>query len=262
MAGLWQLPFDRLLSIPSMRKDGKLMNYQQMSPPAKKGLFATGTWFARLPDVVQDELMLAGRQRHLPAGATLFRVGDQPTGLHGLLGGDLHIIGSASNGHEMLMAIHRTGDWMGFLTCIDRQAHPLSAIAAVDCSIFSVPPTAIARIFERDVATFRLLLAPELRVGRRNYRWLVEMAMRPTLQRIAERLVDLGRWTHGERTGPVSPIENVSQEALAAATNVSRQTMNSALHELEALGLIKTGYGRIDIIDSRGLDALANSETK
>ncbi len=237
------------------------MNYQQMSSLAKKGLFETGSWFARLPGDVQDELMLAGRQRHLDAGNMLFRTGDEPTGLHGLLGGELHIIGSASNGDDKLMAIHRVGDWTGFLTCIDHQPHPLSATAAADCTVFSVPPAAVSRIFERDVATFRLLLDPELRVSRRNYRWLIEMTTRPTLQRIAERLVDLGRWTHGERAGPVSPIEHVSQEALAAASNVSRQTMNSALNELEARGLIKVGYGRIELVDSRGLDALAVSDT-
>ena len=236
------------------------MNHQQMSPPARKGLFSTGSWFARLPGDIQDELMLAGRQRHLAAGAMLFRAGDAPTGLHGLLGGELHIIGSASNGDDKLMAIHRAGDWTGFLTCVDSQPHPLSAKAAVDCTVFSAPPAAISRIFERDVATFRLLLDPELRVGRRNYRWLIEMTTRPTLQRIAERLVDLGRWTHGERAGPVSPIEHVSQEELAAATNVSRQTMNSALNELEARGFVKIGYGRIDILDSVGLDALAVSD--
>ena len=236
------------------------MNYQQMSSPAKKGLFETGSWFARLPGDIQDELMLAGRQRQLAAGAMLFRAGDAPTGLHGLLGGELHVIGSASNGDDKLMAIHRAGDWTGFLACADGQPHPMSATAATDCSIFTVPPAAITRIFERDVATFRLLIDPELRVSRRNYRWLIEMTTRPTLQRIAERLVDLGRWSHGERAGPVSPIEHVSQEELAVATNVSRQTMNSALNELEARGLVKIGYGRIDIIDSRGLDALAVSD--
>lgn len=236
------------------------MNYQRMSLSAKKSLLKTDGWFARLPGDVQDELMLAGRPRHLAAGHMLFRSGDDPTGLHGLLGGELHIIGSASNGDDKLMAIHRAGDWTGFLTCADGKPHPLSATASVDCTVFTVAPAAVTRIFECDVATFRLLLDPELRVSRRNYRWLVEMTTRPTLQRIAERLVDLGRWTHGERTGPVYPIERVSQEALAAATNVSRQTMNSALQELEARGLIKLGYGRIDIIDSRGLDTLAMSE--
>lgn len=238
------------------------MNYQQISSPTRKRLFATGSWFARLPGDIQDQLMLAGRQRQLASDCVLFRAGDDPTGLHGLLGGELHIIGSASNGHDMLMAIHRAGDWTGFLTCIDGQPHPLSAVAAVDCTILSVCPSAVSRIFERDVATFRLLLGPELRVGRRNYRWLVEMMTRPTLQRIAERLVDLGRWTYGERAGPVSPIEHISQEELAAAINVSRQTMNGALNELEARGLIKVGYGRIDIIDSCGLDALATSDPK
>jgi CRP-like cAMP-binding protein len=248
------------ISIPFCGKDSDFLNYQHVHSVDKKSLFTTGSWFARLPEDVQDSLILAGRQRRFSAGATLFGVGDQPTGLHGLLSGEVHITGSTSTGHNILMAIHRVGDWTGFLTCLDQQPHPLSATAAVDCIIFSVPPAAVTKIFERDVATFRLLSAPELLVGRRNYHWLVEMSQRPTLQRVAERVLDLGRWTHSERTGPVSPIEHVSQESLAAATNVSRQTMNSALHELEKLGLIRVGYGRIDIVDSRGLEKLSMTE--
>jgi CRP-like cAMP-binding protein len=236
------------------------MNIQTVTSPAKKGLFATGSWFARLPASVQDELMIAGRTRHIEAGAMLFRQDDKPSGLHGLMSGELHIIGSASNGHDTLLAIHRPGNWTGFLTSIDHGAHPLSALAAVDCTTWSVSPSEVARIFERDVATFRLLVAPEMLVERRNYRWLIEMVTRPPVQRIAERLIDLGRWTHSERAGPVSPIEHVSQEALAAATNVSRQTMNGALGALEQLGLIKVGYGRIEILDSRGLEEFATCD--
>jgi CRP/FNR family transcriptional regulator, cyclic AMP receptor protein len=236
------------------------MNIQTITFPAKKGLFATGSWFARLPADVQDELMIAGRTRHIEAGAMLFRQGDDPTGLHGLISGELHIIGSASNGHDTLLAIHRPGDWTGFLTSIDHGPHPLSALAATDCTTWSVPVQTVSRIFERDVATFRLLVAPETLVERRNYRWLIEMIIRPPMQRIAERLIDLGRWTHGERAGPVSPIEHVSQESLAAATNVSRQTMNAALGSLEELGLIKVGYGRIEILDSRSLEEFATCD--
>ena len=36
--------------------------------------------------------------------------------------------------------------------------------------------------------------------------------------------------------------------------------MNSALNELEARGLINIGYGRIDILDSQGLETLAVSD--
>jgi CRP-like cAMP-binding protein len=236
------------------------MHIQTMTSPAKKGLFATGSWFARLPADVQDELMIAGRYRHVEAGGMLFRQGDEPSGLHGMIAGELHIIGSSSNGNDLLMAIHRPGDWTGFLTSIDRAPHPLSALAARDCTTWSVSPAEVARIFERDVATFRLLVAPEMLVERRNYRWLVEMVHRPPVQRIAERLIDLGRWTHSERAGPVSPIEHVSQESLAAASNVSRQTMNAALGALEELGLIKVGYGRIEILDSRGLEEFATCD--
>lgn len=204
--------------------------------------------------------MIAGRYRYVKGGGMLFRQGDSPSGLHGLVNGELHIIGSASNGHDTLLAIHRPSDWTGFLTSVDRGSHPLSALAAIDCTTWSIAPSEVARIFERDVATFRLLVAPEMLVARRNYRWLIEMVTRPSIQRVADRLIDLGRWTHGERAGPVSPIEHVSQEALAAATNVSRQTMNGALRALEDLGLIKVGYGRIEIVDSRGLKEFATCD--
>lgn len=236
------------------------MNVQHTPSPAKKALLATGSWFSRLPPDVQNQLMIAGRQRNVAAGAMLFRQGDEASGLHGLLSGELHIIGSASNGHDTLLAIHRPGDWSGFLTSIDRLPHPLSALAAVECATWTVSPSEVSRIFERDVATFRLLVAPELLVERRNYRWLIEMVTRPLVQRIAERLIDLSRWTHSKRAGPVSPIEHVSQEALAAAANVSRQTMNGALASLEELGLIKVGYGRIEIVDSGELEEFATRE--
>lgn len=233
------------------------MNTHYQPSAANRALFQTRGWFSRLPDDVQNALLEAGRHRHIVAGAMLFQQGDEPSGLHGLVTGELHIIGSASNGNDLLMAIHRPGDWTGFLTCLDHQPHPLSALAAVECRTWSVSPADVTRIFERDVKTFRLLVAPELLVERRNYRWLVEMVTRPPVQRIAERLIDLGRWTHSERSGPVSPIEHVSQEALAAATNVSRQTMNSALGSLEELKLIRVGYGRIEILNSRGLEEFA-----
>ncbi len=235
------------------------MKEPSFSPVAIKFLFKSGSWFAQLPDDVQNALMTAGLCRNVRAGEKLYRQGDAATGLHGLISGELHITGSGSSGANLLMAIHRAGDWNGFLACIDKQPHAFSALAAVDCTTWSIPLDAITNIFEKDAATFRMLVVPEIRVARRAYHWLVEMTRRPPSQRIAERLIDLGRWTHSERSGPISPIENVNQDALAAATNVSRQTMNSALKALEALGLIKVGYGKIEILDIVALQEYATS---
>lgn len=60
------------------------MHVQMITSPAKKGLFANGSWFSRLLADVQDELMIAGRYRYVKGGRMLFRQGDSPSGLHGL----------------------------------------------------------------------------------------------------------------------------------------------------------------------------------
>jgi CRP-like cAMP-binding protein len=225
-------------------------------------LRSMSSWFQSLPDNIQQSLHDAGRVRRIAAGGYLFCQGDPPSGLHAILDGQLHVVGTARTGHELLMAIHRPGDWVGFLTCLDRQPHPLSGRAVTELTVFTVTPAAISTIFETDVATYKLLLNPELRVDRSNYHWLVEMLVRPSLQRVAARILQLSRWVHGGSDNPPSPIEHVNQEELASACTLSRQTMNTALRELEGKGLVKIGYGRIEVLDGAALFHFAMTDPK
>lgn len=236
------------------------MNFLRSASIQRTQLLASGVWFPQLPADIQQALVANGRERALPSGAYLFVQGDAPTGLHAVLSGELHVIGSASNGQDLLMGICRPGEWTGFLTCLDGQPHPFSGRAASDLTVFTIPRSAIVQIFERNVETFRYLVAPELRADRANYRWLVEMLTRPNLQRIAERLISLSRWSYGDRDGPMAAIERVSQDELASACNLSRQTMNSALHQLEEKGFLRLGYSRIEIIDGAGLERFSTSD--
>ena len=238
------------------------MNYHSPSASQQNLLIQKGRWFPSLPAVIQTQLLDAGRERRLAAGSSLFRQGDMPSGLHGILKGQLHVSGMSRTGHEFLMAIHRPGDWVGFLTCIDRLPHPLSGHAASDLTVLTISPATITEIFETDVSTFRLLLQPEMHVGRSNYHWLVEMLVRPSMQRVAARLLQLSRWVHGDSQPSVRSIEFVSQEELASACTLSRQTMNNALRDLEARGFISVGYARIDIVDGEALRTFSMTDPK
>jgi Mn-dependent DtxR family transcriptional regulator len=63
-----------------------------------------------------------------------------------------------------------------------------------------------------------------------------------------------GDHTHQRRT-----VE-LRQEQLAAMLNVSRQTANQLLKELESLGMVKLAYGEVEIIDADALRALGALE--
>ena len=190
----------------------------------------------------------------------LFRQGAEPSGLHAVVTGELHITGVGLSGNDVIMAIVRPGDWTGFLACLDRRAHAYSAEAVVETTIFSLGSSAVAAIFETDVATYRLLQAPELNAARKLSHFVIEELSLPLAQRVASRLADLGRWAYGPSQGPVAALDNVSQEELAMSVHASRQKVNMILRDLAAQGLVEVGYGRLRVIDSAALDRFAHEK--
>ena len=235
-----------------------------MSSPMPKYAFndvlRSGQWFQTLPAEVQRRVIDAGTLRTLNGSQMLFWQGADPSGLHAVVAGELHITGVGACGNDVIMAIVRPGDWTGFLACLDRQAHAYSAQAVVETIIFSLSSLAVRAIFETDVAIYRLLQAPELNAARKLSHFVIEELSLPLAQRVASRLADLGRWAYGPSHGPVAALDNVSQEELAMSVHASRQKVNMILRDLAARGLVEVGYGRIRVIDSAALDRFAHDK--
>ena len=81
----------------------------------------------------------------------------------------------------------------------------------------------------------------------------VEFAAAQTLGRVASRLVELIE-RHGEPCDDGIAITlPISQEELGAWTGSSREGVAKALHNLRALGLIRTERRRITVLDEEGL---------
>ena len=225
--------------------------------PRHEAMLDTSNWYRRLPtgvrDLVRDQLAVSGRL----AGRTLFHQGDAPAGLHVILSGEFHVTGTAADGISALMGILRPGDWTGFLAALDDNPYAFTVGAVVDSEVACLPIPAVHAIFEHDVAIYKLLVAPELVNARRNYHFFMETYGRSPLKRVAERLMELGRWPYSPRSGPVAPVD-VSQDTLAAATRLTRQTINTLLRELEGRGLVELGYGRIKVKDAAALGRLVH----
>ena len=220
----------------------------------------SGQWFQTLPAEVQRRVIAGGTQRTLNTSRTLFSQGANASGLHAVIMGELHVAGTNVDGNEVIMAIVRPGEWTGFLACLDRGPHAYSAVAVVETKIFSLSPTSVAAIFETDIATYRLLQAPELSAVRKLSHFVIEDMGLPLVQRVAARLADLGRWAYGPASGPVAALDNVSQEELAMSVHASRQKINMILRDLSRQGLIELGYGQIRVIDSAALDRFAREK--
>jgi CRP/FNR family transcriptional regulator len=218
-----------------------------------------GGWFSTLPPEIRSEMLNVGVVRSIASGSHLFEEDGEPTGLHGVLSGSIHIVGLSPDGNAVTMGIIRPGDWSGFLSCIDGLPHAYAGIAREGARTFSLRPADVARIFERDVPTFKLLLAPDLAIRRKLGRYVVDDLGMSLARRVAARLCDLGRSPYQFQIGPVASLRNISQEELAMSVAATRPRINEILHDFVARGLIELGYGRITIINAPALEYFAQN---
>ncbi|MEQ9507028.1 MAG: Crp/Fnr family transcriptional regulator [Hyphomonas sp.] len=215
-----------------------------------------GLWFAALPEDLQADVLRSAVRLKFKRGKYLFRQGDPPTGLFGLVSGEAQVIGTTLAGLDILVAVHRAGDWTGFLACLDGGSYTFNVVASQPCDVLHLPLPAVRRIFLGDAENLACLIAPELATQRALYSHIIEHLAFTPLQRLARRLVDLASNVQGERvtSRTISPI---TQDQLALSIMASRQWTNRLLQHLEKAGLIARGRSRIDVLDLLRLTQLA-----
>jgi len=219
-----------------------------------------GGWLATLPETVRQAVLESSSIRTIEPGGSLFEQDGPPTGLHGVFSGEIRVIAHSREGRAVIMGVIRPGEWVGFLSCLDGLPHVYSGVARHGATTLSLSQADIVKIFERDVATYRLLLAPELAAERKLHQFMIEGIGLPLIQRVAARLCDLGRWPYGPDAGPISSLDYISQEELAMSVGATRPRINEILRELAKRGMVELGYGRIVVRDITALEQFARGE--
>jgi CRP-like cAMP-binding protein len=75
----------------------------------------------------------------------------------------------------------------------------------------------------------------------------------PPRQRLAGRLLMLVRAMDGVRT------LRLSQQSLGELVGLTRKSVNRFLGELEAAGLVRLGYGELEVLDLEGVRRVAET---
>jgi len=217
-------------------------------------LLRTGRWFGGLPDELQASLLDAAVVRSAEAGERVLARGDLPSGLYAVVDGTVRLSGRSETGRELIHMVVEPPSWFGELSVIDGLPRTQDATADVASELIQVPKPALDALLAAEPRSWQhiaVLMAYRLRLALLA---LEDTAQVPPRVRLARRLALMiegyGDHTHQRRT-----VE-LSQEQLAMMVNVSRQTANQLLKELEALGLVKLAYGEVEIIDAAGLRTL------
>jgi CRP-like cAMP-binding protein len=219
---------------------------------------SSSAWFSHLSVSLQDRVRDSLVIRKLKSGEYIFRQGDKPHALYFILSGQVETIGTANDGQITLLSILRDGDWTGFFGILTERPNPFSTIASADCEIGIIPRSYALEIFGNSVENLRHLIDPLIEILRYGYRYLANTNGRSPRRVVAQRLLDLGRSVYLPDSSSTAILASINQESIATATYLTRPTVNRTLNDLANKGLIKLGYGKIEILDIARLGEIAS----
>ncbi|MEX5630268.1 Crp/Fnr family transcriptional regulator [Pseudomonas marginalis] len=218
---------------------------------------AVGHWFSHLPVPFQHSLLAHARLRQLTAGQYLFKRGDPPCGLYAVLEGTLRVSAVNEHGKEALLSLVGAPYWFGEICLFDGLPRTHDACATGACTLVQVPQQALLKILDQSPRYWRdlaLLMSQKLRL---SFIGLEQLSLMPASVRLAHRLLMIV-----EGYGDMAPSKRVlqlPQEDLAAMLSLSRQTTNALLKDLQAQGIVRLGYGEIEILDAQRLREAAHT---
>lgn len=210
-----------------------------------------GYWYSHLPTELQDSLLAHARARQLTAGQYLFKRGDPPCGLYAVLEGTLRVSAVSDQGKEAVLSLVQSPYWFGEIALFDGLSRTHDACAVGPCTLLQVPQSALLQILQKSPGYWRdmaLLLTQKLRLSFLN---IEQLSLMPASERLAHRLLMIADG-YGE-IEHLRPVVQMPQEDLAAMVCLSRQTINALLKDLQAQGILRLGYGEIEILDVQRL---------
>lgn len=189
------------------------------------------------------------QEDHYPAGATIFKLGDAPTRINIVRSGAIEL-SRRSRGRRIVLQIHRPGDVFGDVSLFLRMRVPWDAVALEDTVIYSFESVSLYRLLEQ---------RPRL-----AWAWLHSVSAR--VAGFWSRVVELLAGGLEAQVASVlmrraeDGVLNLSQASLAELVGHPRTSINRVLKHLEAEGLVKVSYGRVEILDDAGLAKAAGLE--
>jgi CRP-like cAMP-binding protein len=199
-------------------------------------------------DVAELAALLA--ERAYPAGAVLFRVGELPARVHIVRVGAVELSRQVG-GRRVVLQVLRAGDVFGDVPLLVRMTEPFDARALEDSVVLSADSVALFRLLER---------RPRL-----AQRWLVSLASR--MAATQARLVDLLAGGLDAQVASVLTREaeqgvvHLAQSVIAELLGARRTSVNRILKRFEARGLVRVGYGQVEVVDPAGLLMTAGGDT-
>lgn len=199
-------------------------------------------WLSTTPTDFQRAMLSQCRWQQFEAGARI-QVGDEEVGeMIGLVRGTIAMRTVLGASDTPMMHIEHPVCWFGYAPIIARRRRGVSVEAHSPIWLASVPQPIVLRVLDDRPEWWRHMLQLPLKYGDIAATIAADLLIRSTERRCAAVLLRFGgcRFAGPDDAAPVEVA--ITQDALAAAANLSRNTAGTVLRKLVKLGLVELGY--------------------
>lgn len=231
------------------------MDLRRSQPTDIEAVFSGRGWLVEHPAAFRSLVLQEGVPFDVPAGAVVFRRGDDSNGLYGIISGAIGIEGGHRRQAPFLNHVLRNGEWFGIKALFYAGPRELTYRTLAQSRLLFVSRTRLVPLMQAspDVAV-RVGQLAELATRLGN--WIArDLQTRDAGRRLAAVLFRvLG-------AGEVPPDEpdgfRLTHQQLAEMANLSRHHVGRKLAAFEASGWIVCGYNRVRLLNAEGLAAFA-----
>ncbi|RTL52156.1 MAG: Crp/Fnr family transcriptional regulator [Bradyrhizobiaceae bacterium] len=217
-------------------------------------------WLSQTPEAFRNAILDKSLFKSFEPGAALYSIGDLEGGIYCLLRGGLRVSIAAGENGPYLAHLFRPGIWVGEAPLIKGVPRMLGLTAAGQTDTLTVPLHALQDILRRDPAAWRHIALLAFTNSELAVNVVSDLLVRDHSQRLVAVLMRLGNCSNPGLPGASGIEIAVSQEELAAMSNVARTTVNSTLRQLQATGAVEITYRRIKIVAPEKLRAMLIEE--
>ncbi|HKO37318.1 MAG TPA: Crp/Fnr family transcriptional regulator [Solirubrobacterales bacterium] len=190
--------------------------------------------------------------RTFPAGTRVFHEGDDSDACYIVKEGSFRVTREHSDGRAITLATLGPGEIFGELAMLDGDKRSASAEALTEGELLALPANDVRALLARHPEISLKLVAGLVRRLRAANVRLSRQSFQTVPSRVAGILAQLSREAQDEG-GEGNPEEEVTiqmnQTDLAQLAGTSRESVSRFLAELERAGVVRSGRGRVTVLD-------------
>jgi CRP/FNR family transcriptional regulator, cyclic AMP receptor protein len=208
--------------------------------------------FADLEEAELERFSRVAVPRSFPAGTRVFHEGDRSDACYIVREGSFRVTREHSDGRAITLATLGPGEVFGELAMLDGDTRSASAEALSDGELLALPATDVRGLLARHPEISVKLVAALVRRLRAANERISRQSFQTVPSRVAGVLSQLVSETpQGSEGGEVTIRMN--QADLAQLAGTSRESVSRFLAELERAGVVRSGRGRVTVVDAAKL---------